>query len=247
MRDGRPARTLSFAAVGIVIATLTVAYVAFRAAANLVPLPHNITKLLLWLVIPLGVLLVQTRGELRTALHAVGLRTFKLRLLLPGVVALLAAGGTLLVCGVKLPSGFDLAAVALSAVIAPLAEELLFRGYLVNGLLASGLGPVRSAIIGGLLFGFAHLGNVLNAAPSTILLEVGTTAAGGMLFGWTLLRFEGAVLAAFAFHAGLNLPWDAFGVDSTAVGGAAGNVARAAGIATGVLTVLLVTRRPKPV
>lgn len=246
MSESQTARPFKLDAFILVIATVIAAYFAFRAGARLVPLPHDITKLLLWLAIPLAVLLVQLRRSFAASFLAVGFRRLRLTSLLPGLAALLAAGGTLIAYGAKLPATFDLGALALSAIVAPFAEELLFRGYLVNGLAAAGVGPVRAFVIGGLLFGLAHLGNVLQAAPATMLLEVGITAAGGMLFGWTLLRFEGALLAAFAFHAGLNLPWDAFGVDSTAIGGTAGNIARAAGVAAGIVTVLLLTRRAKP-
>jgi len=245
VNDDEPAQAFRVAAFALVIATVAIAYVAFREGAGFLPLPHNITKLFFWMVIPLAVLMVQKRGDVGAALHGIGIRRFKVSSLLPGLAALLAAGSTLIAYGVRLPANFVVSALALSAIIAPLAEELLFRGYLVNGLVASGLGPVRAFIIGGLLFGLAHLGNVWHAGPSTMALEIGITAAGGILFGWTMLRFEGALVAAFAFHAGLNLPWDAFGVDSTAIGGTAGNVARAAGIAAGILTVLLFTRRPK--
>jgi len=245
VNDDEPTRVSRVAAFALVFATVVVAYVAFREGAGFLPLPHNITKLLLWLVIPLAVLIVQTRGDVGAALSEMGFRRLRVSALLPGLAALLAGGGALIAQGASLPSNFDVAALALSAIVAPLAEELLFRGYLVNGLVASGLGPVRAFVVGGLLFGLAHLGNVWHADPPTMVLEVTITAAGGMLFGWTMLRFEGAVVAAMAFHAGLNLPWDAFGVDSTAIGGAAGNVARAAGIAAGILTVLLLTRRPK--
>ena len=228
-----------------VIATMAIAFVAFRQIAPFAPLPQDVTKLVLWFAIPLAVLLVERRGNIGAALRSVGLKGFAWRAALPGLASLCAAGGTLIALDARMPANLDFAALGLTAIIAPFAEELLFRGYLVNGLVASGLGSVRAVVVGGLLFGLAHMGNVLDAAPATIILEVGITAAGGMLFGWTLLRFEGALVAAFAFHAGLNLAWDALAVDSTAIGDSSGNIARAAGIAAGVAAVLLLTRRAK--
>ncbi|HJW40830.1 MAG TPA: CPBP family intramembrane glutamic endopeptidase, partial [Rhizomicrobium sp.] len=200
-------------------------------------------KLILWFLIPLTVLLVQWRGDFAGSLRAAGFRSFSTKMFLPGLAALLAEGGTLIAYGARLPTGFDFGPLALSALVAPFAEELLFRGYLVNELAASGLSTARAFVMGGLLFGLAHLGNVLHQPPASMLAEVGITAAGGMLFGWTLLRFEGSLWAAFAFHAGLNLPWDAFGVDQTAIGGMTGNIARAAGVVAGIVAVRLLTRR----
>ena len=133
VNDDEPAQAFRVAAFALVIATVAIAYVAFREGAGFLPLPHNITKLFFWMVIPLAVLMVQKRGDVGAALHGIGIRRFKVSSMLPGLAALLAAGSTLIAYGVRLPANFVVSALALSAIIAPLAEELLFRGYLVNG------------------------------------------------------------------------------------------------------------------
>ena len=226
----------------LAIAVVIAAYVAFRLYGHTAPFGAETLKLALWVAVPLAVVTLQLRGNIAAAVAGVGLRPPVLRALVPGLFAMLAAAATLLLLGVKLPSSLSITSLAMTALIGPFAEEMLFRGYLVNRLLAAGVGALPAIVLGGLLFGIAHLGNVWHASFSDIALEVGLTGVGGALFGWALWRFGGSLWAAFAFHAGLNLPWDAFGIASTAIGGVNGNMARAAGIAAGIAGVILFSR-----
>jgi membrane protease YdiL (CAAX protease family) len=241
---GRMQSARSIAQAALAIAVTLAAYLAFRLWGRATPLNPEVLKLVLWTIVPLAAAAIAMRGDPGAALRAVGFRAPVLRALLPGLFAMVAAGGTLLVLGAKLPPSLSVASLAMTALLGPFAEEFLFRGYLVNRLLAAGVGALPAIVLSGLLFGAAHLGNVWHASLAEIALEVGITGAGGVLFGWALWRFGGSLWAAFAFHAGLNLPWDAFGVASTAIGDANGNIARAAGIAAGIAAVLLFSRRP---
>lgn len=243
MMPFQEANRLRTGSAAIAIVTVLAGYLTFRYSGRLTPLDPEIVKLALWVILPLAVVTAQMRGDLAAALHAVGFRPPVLRALIPGLLAMLAAGGTLLALGVKLPASVSIASLAMTALVGPFAEEMLFRGYLVNRLLAVGVGALPAIVLSGLLFGIAHLGNIWHASLSDIALEIGLTGAGGMLFGWALWRFGGSLLAAFAFHAGLNLPWDAFGIASTAIGSVNGNIARAVGIAAGIAGVVLFSRR----
>ncbi len=235
--------TLRASTALIAIAAVAAAYVAFRLLAHATALDAGWVKLVLWSAMPLLVVTLQHGGNWGAAVAALGIKPPFVRAMIPGILAMLAAGGTLFYLGARLPQTLPLAALVMSTLVGPFAEELLFRGFLVNRLIAAGIGAAPAIIVGGLAFGLAHLGNVWHANLSDIALEIGITAAGGMLFGWTLWRFGGSLWAAFAFHAGLNLPWDAFGIASTAIGGANGNIARAAGIAAGIVGVIVLSGR----
>ena len=82
MSDAAP--NVSVVRLVTVIATVAIAFVAFRRLAPLVPLPHNVTKLVLWFAIPVAVLLVERRGNFSAALQAVGCRHFRWKSVLPG-------------------------------------------------------------------------------------------------------------------------------------------------------------------
>jgi len=239
---GKSAGAVRIGSVALAIAVVIAAYGAFRVYGGAAPFGPEIAKLALWVLLPLAVVTIQARGNLVSATNGVGLRPPFLRALVPGLLAMLAAGGTLLLLGVPLPKSWPIASLAMSALIAPFAEEMLFRGYLVNRLSAAGVGAPLGIVLSGLLFGVAHLGNVWHESIVDILLEVGITGLGGALFGWALWRFGGSLWAAFSFHAGLNLPWVAFAIASTAIGGTHGNIARAMGVAAGIAGVVLFSR-----
>lgn len=88
------------------------------------------------------------------------------------------------------------AAVAISAVLAaPVAEELLFRGYIYRGL-ERRLGPAAAALGGAALFGAFHRDPVHAAGAFTV----------GLWLGW--LRWAtGAIWPCIAAHVANNLIW----------------------------------------
>ena len=77
--------------------------------------------------------------------------------------------------------------------IAPIFEELLFRGWLLAGLLPH-LGATRSIALSALLFALVH-GDAAHM-PGLFVL--------GSVLGWVYLR-SGSLLAAMAVHVMWNL------------------------------------------
>lgn len=104
------------------------------------------------------------------------------------------------------PLGNVLAVVVLVTVVAPLGEELFFRGFFF-GALRNWRGAWLAAIITGIVFGGIHLGS----SPAGYVVPLMIFGAGlCMLYEWT-----GSLYPAIALHAlnnsialGANLDWD---------------------------------------
>ncbi len=85
--------------------------------------------------------------------------------------------------------------VMLAVILGPFLEELLFRGWLMPGLLSS-LGQREALLVSSALFALSH-GSFWNA-PGQF--------AGGLILGWTVLR-TGSITSSVVIHGGWNLFW----------------------------------------
>lgn len=85
--------------------------------------------------------------------------------------------------------------VILAVVVGPFLEELLFRGWLLPGLLTS-LSQGQALVASSALFALSH-GSFWNA-PGQF--------AGGLILGWTVLR-TGSITSSVVIHGGWNLFW----------------------------------------
>jgi membrane protease YdiL (CAAX protease family) len=102
----------------------------------------------------------------------------------------------------------DFLAIALAlVVVAPVAEEIFFRGFAVTAW-ARDLGPVRALVRSTLFFGLIHLidpgaqaGSLREAVAVAVVLAVIYLPLGG-LFGWLYQR--AGLLPAIAAHASFN-------------------------------------------
>lgn len=86
----------------------------------------------------------------------------------------------------------------LVAVVAPFAEELLFRGVIYRAL-SNGIGVWGGAIVSGLLFGAIHISETTTGR----LLQVGALAVFGILLA-LLYHWSGTLWAPIALHATNN-------------------------------------------
>ncbi len=92
----------------------------------------------------------------------------------------------------------------MAVTVAPVVEELLFRGALLTGLLyilgalgiRSDVNVFLSTLFAALAFGFAHLGRTGTPLLATILM--------GMVYGWLRVRSASTAVAAAA-HSAYNL------------------------------------------
>jgi CAAX protease family protein len=125
--------------------------------------------------------------------------------------------------------------------IAPFAEEVLFRSFMFRQLYRRAkIGFWLSALAPSILFAAGHL------YQSDDLMEqlgiVAITGTGGIGFCWFFMKWKDNLWTVWGLHAGMNLWWEVFNVDDTALGGWLSNGAR---LATVIVAVLLTIYKDK--
>jgi membrane protease YdiL (CAAX protease family) len=232
-------------------------YVAFRVIerpdwALLSDATEGMLKLVLWVVPCLLAIRWTDRVGYRDVFAELGLDAGIARGYGFGLAATLPM---LVVFAVPGPREGNLAGTIGSALLGPIAEEVLFRGYLFRQLYRRSGWPVRRAVLASaLVFGLAHMGNIrIEGLQSWMFVagEVGVTAAGGALFAWIVFRWE-SLWPAIGLHAFMNLWWDLSGAEdwaaqaqagASAIGNQISNVARLASIGLAIYLTLRLARR----
>jgi len=137
----------------------------------------------------------------------------------------------------------DLVNLTFSAFVAPVAEEILFRGFAFWMLYRyAGWNFWLAAIVPALLFGYGHLYQASDLMSATGIFAI--TAVGSVWFSWLLVRWN-SLWVPIVIHSLMNLWWDAFDVDETALGGWLANGVRLAVIGLSVLVTLYPVREPE--
>ncbi len=122
--------------------------------------------------------------------------------------------------------GGALSALMTGALLAPIGEELLFRGYAVGRLVEAGWTRGRALL-------------ALDAGLAEALLSGLITAAGGVWYGWIFLRWGRSVWVPLLAHVCMNAWWILGEVGPTAgSGGLLPNLGR--GLAIALITVATV-------
>lgn len=130
--------------------------------------------------------------------------------------------------------------------IAPLAEEILFRGYAFTQLHRRAGWPLwLAAMVTGFVFGLAHIAKPLLDATAGWgeLAVLGVTSAGGVFYAWLLARWRFNLWVPILLHALMNLWWMLFRVDDSAAGGVSANVCRGLTIAAAIVLTLTMSQR----
>lgn len=129
-------------------------------------------------------------------------------------------------------------------VLAPLAEELFYRGFAIGLLLrAAGWRFLPAALWPAVFFGLAHLWQGGSAAETAMAVAI--TGVGGLGFGWLFVRWGYALWPPILLHIGMNCLWTAFALGEDAVGGVLGNGLRLVTVALAIgLTLRLAPRHP---
>ena len=108
--------------------------------------------------------------------------------------------------------------------VAPLNEEILFRGFAFLMLYRYARWNFWLAVlIPAVLFGYGHLYQAGGFLEATGIFAI--TAIGSVWFSWLLIRWDN-LWVPIMLHALMNLWWDLFAVDETALGGWLANGSR---------------------
>lgn len=137
--------------------------------------------------------------------------------------------------------------VGVGCFIAPFAEEVLFRAYLFRQLYRRGrLGFWLSALIPSILFAAGHA--YQSSDPMELAGILAVTGLGSILGCWLFMQWQDNLWVVFALHSLMNLWWEVFAVDDTALGGWLANGARLLTIACAILLTIFKERiwRPLP-
>lgn len=143
----------------------------------------------------------------------------------------------------KLQASIDWRDILFTALLFPLAEELVFRGF---GFIfvRRGLGwrMLPAVLIQALVFGWVHW---VGMRDSELALQVfAITFVGGMVFA-LLDAMDGYTLGCgLIFHCSLNAAWDVFDVAPSAATGWLGNVLRVVSAVLAMGLVWMLRRRP---
>ena len=128
-----------------------------------------------------------------------------------------------------------LLSVGVGCLVAPFAEELLFRGFLFKQLYRrAGLGFWISALVPSVIFAVGHLYQSNDLGEMAGIAAI--TGLGSVLFCWIFARWKDSLWPIFFLHSLMNLWWEIFGVDESALGGWVANGSR---LATVVVAIVL--------
>ena len=149
--------------------------------------------------------------------------------------------------GVVLPvnPSLTLLPIWMTAVVSPLSEEVLFRGYLFHQLYERAGWPVWVAVVMNVVpFAWGHIGQAAQTGMGLLgaVLVLLITGVGAALASWLLVRWEYNLWFIIGLHALVNLWWYVFAVDETVIGGWAGNIAR---LLTFALAILISLQRAR--
>jgi membrane protease YdiL (CAAX protease family) len=175
-----------------------------------------------------GVMLAHCVGG-RTALRELGLGAAKAARGLFFAFAASLPGLIMFVVAFPIARELDPWQVAMTALISPLAEEVLFRGYIFRQLYARAGWPFWAALLVNVIpFAWGHLGQAYRAGGGllTIAGVLAVTGFGAGVFAWLFVRSGYNLWFVIGLHAVLNLYWYVFTVSNTAIGGWLSNLAR---------------------
>jgi len=135
--------------------------------------------------------------------------------------------------------------VGVGCFIAPFAEEVLFRSFMFRQLYRRArFGFWLSALIPSVLFALGHLYQS-NDFWELVGISV-ITGLGSILSCWIFIRWQDNLWAIFGLHSLMNLWWEVFAVDNTALGGWLANAARLLTITLAIVLTIYKNRIWKP-
>jgi membrane protease YdiL (CAAX protease family) len=187
------------------------------------------------------------RGGLKFATRELGMTAP----VAPGLTFAAIASAPMLIAfafGFSINREMTFLSVGVGCFIAPFAEEVIFRGYLFRQLYQRAkMGFWMSALIPSILFAAGHAYQSTHFMELTGILAI--TSLGSVLLCWLYKRWNYNLWVIVALHIAMNLWWEVFAVDDTALGGWLANGARFVTIALAILLTIFKDRfwSPDPV
>jgi membrane protease YdiL (CAAX protease family) len=134
----------------------------------------------------------------------------------------------------RLNPSISVLTVGVGCFLAPFAEEVLFRGYMFGQLYCRARwGFWLSALIPSALFAFGHAYQATGMLELTGIFAV--TGLGSLLGCWLFMRWQYNLWVVFGLHCLMNLWWELFGIDDSALGGWIANGARLLTVTVAIL------------
>lgn len=125
--------------------------------------------------------------------------------------------------------------------IAGFMEELYFRGFLFGQVFRkTNLGFIPSILLGALLFAFGHLYQSQNISELVGIFMI--TFSGAVFFAWLYVEWNYNLWVPIFTHTLMNLSWNLFEVDSSALGDVKANVFRGLTILIAIIFTIVYKR-----
>ncbi len=104
-------------------------------------------------------------------------------------------------------------------------EELFYRAFLFGQLFRRvNLGFIPAVAVNGLIFGLSHLYQAKDLGESLAIFAI--TFAGAVWFAWLFIEWRNNLWLPVFMHVLMNLYWDLFSTENTAMGGLMLNLPR---------------------
>jgi membrane protease YdiL (CAAX protease family) len=147
----------------------------------------------------------------------------------------------------KLSKNISLISLVFSAGVWPMAEEILYRGYVFRQFFRkSNMKFVWAALISSLIFGVVHLGQA-SVKKLPLSGEIGTVliiSLGGILFAWLFVQWQDNLWVPFGMHMFMNLWWTVFSISDSPLGGWGANLLRLLTVILSIVLTLFKNRIP---
>lgn len=120
-------------------------------------------------------------------------------------------------------------------------EEIFYRAFLFGQLFRHvKVSFIKAVAINGLIFGISHLYQAHNFVESFVVFAV--TFGGAVWFAWLFSKWRFNIWLPIGLHTLMNLYWDLFSTDKTAMGGLLLNLPRILTIVISVFVTIKMTK-----
>jgi uncharacterized protein len=135
----------------------------------------------------------------------------------------------------------DLPTLIAGTIVAGFMEELYFRGFLFGQLFRNtNLGFIPSILFGALIFAFGHFYQSQNIGELVGIFMI--TFSGAVFFAWLYAEWNYNLWVPILTHTLMNLSWNLFEIDNSALGDIKANIFRGLTILTAILFTILYKR-----